>query len=109
MGSYCNSTCLRASAAHLDVHMVVIDSRDASKYKGTPQYQKPSDMVVVYLPGSNKKGIAKYKSWSNDVVPVLLRAQNGETLPADPKFRVIVHNGELAGSWAGHFDATADQ
>ena len=109
MGSYCNSACMRAASAVHCMHLVVIDSRDGQSLKKSPEYQKPRDRVAVYLPGDHKAKLQKGLSWTNDIVPVLLRSQRNEALPTDPKYRVIIHNGEPAGSWSGHFDATALQ
>ena len=109
MGSYCNSACMRAAAAMQSLHLVVIDSKRGVSLKNSPQYQKPRDRVTVYLPGDHKSKLQKGASWTNDIVQVLLRAQRKEALPTDPKYRVIIHNGEPAGSWSGHFDATALQ
>ena len=110
LGFYCNSACLRAAAATVGVHLVVIDAHEGSDCKDNPTYRKPLDQVSVYIPGdSNVHQLSKRKSWVNDIVPVLLRAQRNEAVPTDPLYRVIIHNGEPAGSWAGHFDAVVVQ
>ena len=60
------------------------------------------DKVTVYSPD----GKARFKSWANDIVPVLLRRADGEAKRTDPTYRVITFNGEPPNSPAGHFEAT---
>ena len=71
----------------------------------------PQTLVNIYLPGGKiVRALSKRKSCANDVGPVLLlRSQRKEALASDPPYRVIIHNGEPAGSWAGHFDAVVLQ
>ena len=88
-----------------NVHLVVITSNDGPKPPPPAVRGQPYDRVAVYVPSAGT-GLVRYQSWANDIVPVLLRAARGELRRRDPVYRVIVHNGEKAGSAAGHFDAT---
>ena len=68
---------------------------------------KPPDRVNVYLPGNVARRCMRGLSWANEIVPVLLRQQEGKSLATDPIYHIILHNGAPPGGPAGHFDATA--
>ena len=104
MGGYANEPALRALAAIANEHLVVIDARtgpNVDRNRG-----RPYDRCIVYSPGDNARVLAKAHSWANDIVPVLVRLQDGGKLSTDPTYRVIVHNGAPPGSVSGHFSAT---
>ena len=105
MGEYCADPSLRAMAAVLNVHLVVVDSKCGPGVP-TDQRGKPPDRVAVYLPGSDPRRVKRARSWANDVAPVLARKQAQGSLATDPEYRVIIHNGEPPGSRSGHFDGT---
>ena len=115
MGVYANVAALRAMAAVEQVHLVVVTTNSGptvcnpeqlAKHPqlGKPSPNQPPDRVAVYPPSG--KYIVHFKSWANDVVPVLLRHASGSAKRRDPQYRVILHNGEPAGSLYGHFDGT---
>jgi len=105
MGEYCADPALRAMAAALNVHLVVVDSKCGPGVR-KEEHGKPPDRVAVYYPGESTR-LKRFRSWANDVAPVLVRKQEQGSLAADPEYRVIIHNGEPPGSRSGHFDATS--
>ena len=86
MGVYANGAALRAMAAVEKVHLVVISTftgpSGGKGFKGHGRVVKgrPFDRVVVYPPNDGKP-LRRFKSWANDVVPVLLRRATGVELP----------------------------
>ena len=75
---------------------------------GNARPGRPYDRVSVYPPDGTAL-LPRFKSWANDIVPVLLRRAAGKEKRTDPTYRVITFNGEPPGSWAGHFEATRKQ
>ena len=117
MGVYPNSAALRAMAAVDGVHLVVVTDNTgpsirAPRHKypmlGSARPGRPYDRVSVYPPDGTAL-LPRFKSWANDIVPVLLRHAAGEQKRTDPTYRVITFNGEPPGSLAGHFEATRKQ
>ena len=104
MGTYADSAALRAMAAVEKVHLVVITTNTAGTI-GRAQRGKPFDAVHVYSPTTETQ-LYRQRSWAHDVVPALLRRAAGNAKRTDPKYRVILHNGETSGSASGHFDGT---
>ena len=91
---------------------MVVDSK-AGPSLSKQVRNRPPDQVAVYEthagPEDKRRWFAsvmKWMSWANDIAPVLQRRLEGNQLEDDPKYRVIVHNGERASSRGGHFDAT---
>ena len=82
MGVYANGAALRAMAAVEQVHLVVISTftgPSAGKgFKGHGRVIKgrPFDRVAVYPPNDGRP-LRRFKSWANDIVPVLLRPATG--------------------------------
>ena len=82
MGTYANSAALRAMAAVEDVHLVVVTTFTGPSagqgFKGYGHVMKgrPFDRVAVYPP-HNGIDLCHFKSWANDVVPVLQRGAVG--------------------------------
>ena len=104
MGTYADAAALRAMAAVEKVHLVVITTNTARGI-GRGQRGKPFDAVHVYSPNTETQ-LYRARSWAHDIVPALLRRAEGKAKRTDPKYRVILHNGEASGSRAGHFDGT---
>ena len=113
VGVYPNGAALRAMAAVDEVHLVVVttntgptvrEPRHKHRQLGEAQPDRPFDRVAVYPPTGT--ALLHFKSWANDIVPVLLRCAMGDAKRTDPTYRVILHNGEPSDSRAAHFDAT---
>ena len=109
MGVYANEAALRAMAGLRKEPLVVVDSR-AGPSLSRQVRNRPPDQVAVYEthagPEDKRRWFAsvmKWMSWANDIAPVLQRRLEGNQLEDDPKYRVIVHNGEPASSLGGHF------
>ena len=112
MGVYANEAAFRAMAGLRKEPLVVVDSK-AGPSLSKQVRNRPPDQVAVYEthagPEDKRRWFAsvmKWMSWANDIAPVLQRRLEGNQLEDDPKYRVIVHNGEPASSRGGHFDAT---
>ena len=103
-GVYANEPALRALAGIANEHLVVIDAHNGPSVDR--ERGQPYDRCFVYSPSDNIRALAKGLSWANNIVPVLVRLQDGQKLSTDPTYRVIVHNGEPPGSVHGHFSAT---
>ena len=88
MGVYANGAALRAMAAVEQVHLVVISTftgPSAGKgFKGHGRVIKgrPFDRVAVYPPNDGRP-LRRFKSWANDIVPVLLMQARSRRAEAD--------------------------
>ena len=112
MGVYANEAALRAMAGLRKEPLVVVDSK-AGPSLSKQVRNRPPDQVAVYETHAGPEdkprwfaSVMRWMSWANDIAPVLQRRLEGNQLEDDPKYRVIVHNGEPASSLGGHFDAT---